>query len=148
MPAVVRLPTHEQASVVIIEDETLVAMYQKELLEASGYRVVGITDNADEAFKLVQETQPVVAVVDVQIDGHLNGVTIAIEMAKRYKVAPVLVTAVPKVVLDQAWEFRYALLAKPFDDDEFLNAVATAYLNAQIARRNEITPPDSASSPK
>ncbi len=120
-------PLWAPPKVLIVEDEALIARHERALLEAAGYTVVGVTGDAEEAFVLCQKDPPHVAVVDVQLAGDINGITLAVEIARRHEIAAVLVTGNPRAVIEQAWDFRYAMLSKPFDDAELLRAVAAAF---------------------
>ncbi len=127
-------PLWAPPKVLIVEDEPMIAEHERAVLEEAGYEVVGVTGDAEMAFLLCQRDPPHVAVVDVQLASDINGVTLAVEIAQRHDVAAVLVTGNPQAVIEQAWDFRYAILSKPFEDGEFLRAVAAAFELARIGR--------------
>jgi CheY-like chemotaxis protein len=56
-------------SILIVEDEPLIAMMLEDFLESLGHRVVAIADNVSEALAKVDEGGFDVAILDV----HLNG---------------------------------------------------------------------------
>ncbi len=128
-------PRQPPLKVLVVEDEALIAAHERAILEAAGHAVVGVTSDAEEAFLLCQQDPPDVAVVDVRLAGGLNGVTLALEIARRHGVAIVLVTGNPQAVIEQAWTFRYALLAKPFDDSELLRAVVSGAAAGRVDAR-------------
>ncbi|MCP4225995.1 MAG: response regulator, partial [Actinomycetia bacterium] len=57
------------ARVVIAEDEAIIRLDLKELLEEEGYEVVGETGRGDEAIELVRETAPDLVILDVKMPG-------------------------------------------------------------------------------
>src|ERR1700726_3053027 len=54
------------ARVVIAEDEAIVRLDLKEILQSAGYDVVGETGRGDEAVKLVEQHQPDLAILDIK----------------------------------------------------------------------------------
>ena len=51
--------------VVIAEDEAIIRLDLKELLEEEGYEVVGETGRGDEAIELVRQNQPDLVILDI-----------------------------------------------------------------------------------
>ena len=62
--------------VVIAEDEAIIRLDLKELLEEEGYEVVGETGRGDEAIELVRELAPDLVILDVKMPG-LDGLSAA-----------------------------------------------------------------------
>jgi DNA-binding response OmpR family regulator len=112
--------------VLIVEDEPLIAENLRDLLTASGYDVVNSASGAELAFAIAEDTRPDVAVIDVKLAGALDGVTLALELSRRYRITAVFITGNPQAVCDRAWDLRYFVLAKPFSESEFLDTVAAA----------------------
>ncbi len=140
-------PPWSPPKVLIVEDEALIAAHERALLEEAGYAVVGVTGDAEEAFMLCQTDPPHVALVDVQLAGDINGISLAVEIAQRHEIAAVLVTGNPQAVIEQAWDFRYAVLSKPFEDSELLRAVAAAFELARIGGGERARPAAPAAEP-
>jgi CheY-like chemotaxis protein len=55
--------------VVIAEDEAIIRLDLKELLEEEGYDVVAETGRGDEAVDLVRQLQPDLAILDIKMPG-------------------------------------------------------------------------------
>ena len=55
--------------VVIAEDEAIVRLDLKEILEEEGYEVVGETGRGDEAVELVRTHRPDLAILDIKMPG-------------------------------------------------------------------------------
>ena len=55
--------------VVIAEDEAIIRLDLKEILEAEGYEVVGETGQGDEAVELVRAHQPDLVILDIKMPG-------------------------------------------------------------------------------
>lgn len=70
--------------VLIVEDEVLVSMMMSDLVEDVGFEVTGVATKADEAFRLVDEQRPDIAIVDVTLNGDRGGVEVGAELSRRY----------------------------------------------------------------
>ena len=114
------------SDLIIVEDEAAVALAVAELLENAGYGVVGIATTAEEALALAETTNPRVAIVDVKLADAIDGITLAQELANRYRLGIVFVTGDPISVLRRAREVTNEILSKPYSEGELLMAVASA----------------------
>ena len=56
-------------SVVIAEDEAIIRLDLREMLEEEGYVVVGETGRGDEAVQLVEEHSPDLCIFDIKMPG-------------------------------------------------------------------------------
>ena len=68
--------------VVIAEDEAIIRLDLKEILEEEGYEVVGETGRGDEAVELVRQHHPDLAILDIKMPG-MDGLTAAREITAR-----------------------------------------------------------------
>ena len=64
----------QNQSVLIVEDESIVAMDVQLRLETEGYTVVGVTDTGEEAVKLALELRPQIILMDIKLRGELTGI--------------------------------------------------------------------------
>jgi two-component system, response regulator PdtaR len=117
-------------TVVIAEDEPLIAERIKALLEDAGVRVIGMAADAGDAIELAARHYPTVAILDVKLAGAIDGATLADHFDVNYGIEIVFVTGNPLYVWRHAGSRRYQVLGKPFSDDELLKAVATACATA------------------
>ena len=62
--------------VVIAEDEAIIRLDLKELLQEEGYDVVGETGRGDEAIELVRDLRPDLVILDIKMPG-LDGLSAA-----------------------------------------------------------------------
>ncbi len=120
-------PTDEgvPTRVVIAEDEAIIRLDLKEILQSAGYAVVGETGRGDEAVSLVDEHRPDLVILDVKMPG-MDGVRAAREIAARHRAAVVVLTAFSqRDLIEEARDAGVAAyLVKPFRREELLPAVA------------------------
>ena len=112
------------ARVVIAEDEAIVRLDLKEILEAEGYEVVGETGRGDEAVELVARHDPDLAILDVKMPG-LDGIEAARRITADRKVAVLILTAFSQrnLIEDARDAGVSAYLVKPFQRSELVPAI-------------------------
>ena len=113
--------------VVIAEDEAIVRLDLKEILEEEGYAVVGETGRGDEAVELVRRERPDLVILDIKMPGS-DGLTAAREITADRLAAVLILTAFSqRDLIEQARNAgALAYLVKPFQKSELLPAIDIA----------------------
>ena len=113
--------------VVIAEDEAIVRLHLKEIMEEEGYEVVGETGRGDEAVELVRSENPDLAILDIKMPG-MDGLTAAREISADRLCAVLILTAFSqRDLIEQARNAgALAYLVKPFQKSELLPAIEMA----------------------
>jgi two-component system, response regulator PdtaR len=128
-------PTRARPRVVIAEDEAIIRLDLKELLEEEGYEVVGETGRGDDALDLVRELVPDLVILDVKMPG-LDGLSAARHIAGERLAAVLVLTAFSqRDLVEQARDAgALAYLVKPFQKSDLIPAIEVA-----LARHAELT---------
>jgi response regulator NasT len=113
--------------VVIAEDEAIIRLDLKEILQEEGYEVVGETGRGDEAIDLVRSLSPDLVVLDIKMPGT-DGLTAAREITSERLAAVVILTAFSqRDLVDQAREAGVlAYVVKPFQKSDLLPQIEMA----------------------
>ena len=113
--------------VVIAEDEAIVRLDLKEIMEEEGYEVVGETGRGDEAVELVRTQRPDLAILDIKMPGT-DGLAAAREINAERLCAVLILTAFSqRDLIEQARNAgALAYLVKPFQKSELLPAIEMA----------------------
>jgi response regulator NasT len=113
--------------VVIAEDEAIIRLDLKEILEDEGYEVVGETGRGDEAVDLVVRNQPDLAILDIKMPG-IDGIEAARRISADCKVAVLILTAFSqRNLIEEARDAGVAAyLVKPFQRGELIPAIEVA----------------------
>lgn len=114
--------------VVIAEDEAIIRLDLKEILQDEGYDVVGETGRGDEVVDLVQRHNPDLAILDVKMPGA-DGLAAARAIAELgQRVAVLILTAFSqRNLIEEAREAGVAAyLVKPFQRAELVPAIDQA----------------------
>jgi len=118
------------ASVLVVEDEALIAMDLQALLEDAGYRVLGPANSTAAAMALLDGNEPDVALLDVNL-GRSDVFGVANELATR-KTKLIFLTGHTAQKLPQAHRHR-PLVAKPYLPHVLLQAVQQALMQSDPA---------------
>ncbi|MBA2768207.1 MAG: response regulator [Sporichthyaceae bacterium] len=113
--------------VVIAEDEALIRLDLKEMLEEEGFLVVGEARDGAQAVALVEEHRPDLVVMDVKMP-RLDGITAAERIAAA-RIAPVVMLTAfsQRELVERAREAgAMAYVVKPFSRSDLLPAVELA----------------------
>ena len=113
--------------VVIAEDEAIIRLDLKEILEAEGYEVVGETGRGDEAVELVATHKPDIAIIDIKMP-RIDGIEAARRISANHRVAVLILTAFSqRNLIEEARDAGVAAyLVKPFQRGELVPAIAVA----------------------
>jgi two-component system, response regulator PdtaR len=120
--------------VVIAEDEAIIRLDLKEILEEEGYEVVGETGRGDEAVELVRRHKPDLVILDIKMPGK-DGLEAAREITADRSAAVLILTAFSQrnLIEDARDAGALAYLVKPFQKGELVPALEVA-----LARHSEI----------
>ena len=117
----------EPRRVVIAEDEALIRLDLKELLQEAGYAVVGEAGDGETAVRLAEELRPDLVVLDVQMP-VLDGISAA-ERITEARLAPVLMLTAfsQRELVERARDAgAMAYLVKPFGASDLVPAIEMA----------------------
>ncbi len=114
-------------TVVIAEDEAIVRLDLREILEENGFEVVGETGRGDEAVALAKEHEPDLVILDIKMPG-LDGLSAAKEINAARRSAVLILTAFSqRNLIEEARDAgALAYLVKPFQQEELLPAIEVA----------------------
>lgn len=108
-------------SILIVEDEFIVALNLRQILSDKGFNVVGIAPDARTALQFAKE-RPDIAFVDLNLRDGETGPEIGRQLAEDYGTATVFLTANASQ-LGKGVKGAIGVLSKPVDDDAIGNVL-------------------------
>lgn len=119
--------TETPTRVVIAEDEAIIRLDLKELLEEEGFEVVGETGRGDEAVELVRRLAPDLVILDIKMPG-LDGLSAARQITSERLAAVLILTAFSqRDLVEQARDAgAMSYIVKPFQKSDLIPAVEVA----------------------
>ncbi len=117
-----------KANILIVEDDRIVAEDIKLSLKKLGFGISGIVPSGEEALKIVAMEHPDLVLMDIMLEGEMNGTETAGQIQSLFKVPVVYVTAyADEDVLARAKITEpFGYIVKPFEDIELKSAIEIA----------------------
>jgi len=117
--------------ILIVEDEAPMSLDLKHQLLKAGYTVSGIAFSGKQALALVEETEPDLVLMDINLGKGMNGIETAAIIYKKFKIPVVYMTAYTDVkTARSALETNpYGYITKPLRVNELLISLQMAFRN-------------------
>ena len=128
--------------VLIIEDETFIAMDLESLVKNLGHNVIGVARTHTDVIALAKSKRPVLIMADIQLADGSSGLDAVNELLKSFEVPVVFITAYPERFLTGERPEPAFLISKPFQP-AMVSAVAS---QALFFQRNSKSRPRAAAS--
>ncbi len=127
-------PAATATKVVIAEDEAIIRLDLKEMIEEEGLEVVGEAADGDAALRLARERAPDLVIMDIKMPG-MDGLTAAERIVEQGLSAVIILTAFSQRELVQraAQAGAMGYLVKPFQKSDLMPAIEVA-----LARHAEL----------
>jgi DNA-directed RNA polymerase specialized sigma24 family protein/CheY-like chemotaxis protein len=114
-------------SVLIIEDEAIIAMDIESIVAEMGHRVTGIARTRTEAVTLGHDDVPDLILADIQLADNSSGIDAVNDLLAAHGTRPVIfITAFPERLLTGDKPEPAFLISKPYSVDQVISAVSQA----------------------
>jgi diguanylate cyclase len=128
-----------KAKILIVEDELLIANNLSRKLTKLGYVIVEIVSSGKDAIQIAGEKQPDLVLMDIVIQGDMDGIEAATEISQKYGIPVIYLTAyADNETLDRAKSTSpFGYILKPFKDKELEVTIEIALQKHQADLRLE-----------
>lgn len=127
----------DKEQIMVVEDEAVVALSIQNKLEKSGFEVPVVVASGEEAIREAEEISLDLVLMDIKLDGEMDGVEAAKIIRERFNIPVVYLTGQSdKNTLQRAKitePFGYIL--KPFEDKELLTSIEMALYKHKMERK-------------
>jgi CheY-like chemotaxis protein len=123
--------------VLIIEDEALIAMDLKSVVENLGHRVVGVARTRTETLNLAKQKKPGLILADIQLADGSSGLDAVNDLLTLFEVPVIFITAYPERFLTGTRPEPAFLIAKPYRP-----AVVSAIVSQALFFQRNASAPD------
>ncbi|MEA3415955.1 MAG: response regulator [Thermodesulfobacteriota bacterium] len=123
--------------ILIVEDEGIIAKDIQNTLESLGYAVPAIASSGEEAIKKATETLPDLALMDILLEGDMDGVEAAEQIRDRFDIPVVYLTAYADEETLQRAKITepYGYILKPFEERELHTTIEMAIYKHKMERK-------------
>ncbi|MCF6168039.1 response regulator [Lutibacter sp.] len=121
--------------ILIVEDEPIIASDIEMSLEEIGYDVIGIEEDAESALQSIKNNKPDLVLLDINLDGDMDGIILAEEINLHFHIPFVFLTSnTDNLTINRVKRTKPAgFIVKPFTDKDLQS-------NIEIALFQEIKP--------
>ncbi len=117
-----------QATILVVEDEGIVAQEIKSRLEKAGYRVCAVAHDGQTAVARAGEMRPALALMDIRLKGDMDGIEAAGLIRDRFNIPVVYLTAyTDSATLERAKVMDpFGYVVKPFETRSLIASIEIA----------------------
>ncbi|MEJ8804409.1 LytR/AlgR family response regulator transcription factor [Pontibacter sp. H249] len=126
-----------KVKLLIAEDDVVIAQNLSFSLEEMGYEVCAIVSSGEELLLEVHKYNPDLTILDITLEGKLDGIDTAAMLSKSSKIPFIFMTALSdKETIDRAKQTNpHAYLVKPFDVRTLQSSIEVAIHNASLRQQ-------------
>lgn len=114
--------------ILIVEDENIIALDIRSMLEDLGYLVSDIVSSGEESIKRASRIKPDLILMDIKLKGSLDGVSAGEEIFRQFRIPIVYLTAYSDAATIERINHgtngkQSAVIQKPFDEGELQTVI-------------------------
>jgi len=127
----------DSEKILVVEDENIVALDIKRNLEKFGYQVTDMCSSGEEALEVVARERPQLVLMDIQLQGELDGIETAEKIRSTYYIPVVMLTAyADEATLDRVKVTEpFGYIIKPFEERELRTVIEMALYRNDMERK-------------
>lgn len=114
------------ATILIVEDDAIIAFDLAETVRGMGHTVCGNATTMEQALALAAEHAPTLALMDIRLAEGDNGIEVARELRRQRFLPVIFVTAFPDEVTKRGVEHLGPVIPKPFNREQIEQAITRA----------------------
>lgn len=122
--------------ILVVEDNSIAQLDIRVALERSGFEIVGFSSTGEKAIELADSENPDLVLMDIQLEGEMDGIEAAGEIKRRFDIPVIFLTV---VVDDETLHWAkisgpFGYLLKPVDHNELKSAIEVGLYKHQMER--------------
>ena len=131
-------------SVLIVEDEGIIAAEIEMILRDLGYRIAGRAKNGLQALDLLASTSPDIALLDIDLRGKISGIEVAEVIQDKYAFPFIFLTALADAATLERVKrtMPYGYIVKPFNENDLRTAIELALYRFRMQQPQQLPSQD------
>ncbi|MGB3534708.1 MAG: EAL domain-containing protein [Microcoleaceae cyanobacterium] len=127
----------EKLTIMIVEDELIVAENLAQNLRRLGYSISAVVNSGEDAIQAAKTTYPDLVLMDIMLRGDIDGIEAALQIYHQFKIPVIYMTAyADKSTLERAKKTEpYGYLVKPFKPQDIQTTIEMAFQRFQAETR-------------
>ncbi|WP_395058837.1 response regulator transcription factor [Flavobacterium sp.] len=126
--------------ILVVEDESLIALDIKKILEREGYEVITNIKTVETAIEAIEEHNPILVLIDINLNQLTDGIDLGNYLLVKDTIPYIYITSYSnKMTLDRAQETRpHGYIVKPFRPDSIIASVSVVLNNYKYKKIDTI----------
>ena len=117
-------PTKRPRQILIVEDEALIVMHLKEMLENGGYEVPEFVSSGEEAIAYLEHAPlPDLILMDIRLDGKIDGIETARRIRQQFTIPIIFISGNLDQELIKQAGIPCDMLTKPFSPESLMKVI-------------------------
>ncbi len=127
----------KKSNILIVEDETIIALDIKNMLLKMGHRVISIVSSGAKCLDAISIEKPHLIIMDIVIQGDIDGIETAEQIRKEYDIPIIFLSAHSDyTTLDRVTAIEhYGYVLKPVSEKELMTSIETSLFRHEIDQR-------------
>lgn len=123
--------------ILIVEDDTIIAMELSERLKDLGYAIAGIVSSGQSAIKAAGDTLPTLVLMDIRLSGKMDGVEAAEKIREKFDIPIIYLTAYAdeETICRAKTSEPFGYILKPFDSKMLHTNIEMALYRHQMEKK-------------
>ncbi|RXA19546.1 response regulator [Methanosarcina sp. MSH10X1] len=128
----------EKTKILVVEDQTIVALNIKNRLKNMGYAVPGTAVSGEEAIKEAELTDADLVLMDIMLKGDMDGIEASRIIKSRFGIPVIYLTACTDFeTLERAKLTEpEGYISKPFKEEDLCKIIEAALLKSQSKKKD------------
>lgn len=125
--------------ILVVEDEGVVAMSIQNMLDRLGYGVSGVASSGNEAIKIADEKKPDLVLIDIMLNGDMDGIKVAKKIHNHFNIPVIFLTAYADEETLQRAKITepFGYILKPFDERELRSNIEMALYKNKMEKKSK-----------
>ena len=121
------------ARILIVEDESVSALFLRLMLEKAGYQIVDTVRSGEEAIETAGKHRPDIMLMDIKLDGELDGIETARKIQELHGIPSIFMTAytLEEFQENHGVDETVAPLQKPIQQEELIVRIDSVYTSGK-----------------
>ena len=129
----------DKARILVVEDESIVAMDIADTLQKLGHAVTDTVPSGERAIASIQENRPDLILMDIGLEGTMDGIQTAEQIRAQFSIPVIFLTAfVDEKTLERAKVTApCGYLTKPFEENDLRIAIEVGLYRVKLESERE-----------
>lgn len=104
--------------ILIVEDDFIIQLFIKQIITGIGHEIVGVSNTSNNVLKMIENLQPEIVLMDISIEGGLDGIELSNKINELFKISIVYLTGnSDKFTMEKAKKTNpLHIIIKPIDE--------------------------------